>query len=117
MRKRNWAISVASLYFVLSNTVFCLGVTGRIDAFFWGLFSFLGYWPFSLVTRYVWRSMIDNLNIYDSYIPPFKLYAPHVVTYAFDVVLGTLWWAAIVYCALSALSRVNKWRENRKPEI
>jgi hypothetical protein len=107
MRKAGLSVWAAGFYFLISSIVFFLGASGKIDGFFWGFLSFIIDWPFSVMTRYVWRNWIDSLNLYDVYLTPLRLYAPHLIAFFLDVVLGTVWWWMVSFLILILSRRLR----------
>jgi hypothetical protein len=76
----------ALTYFVYANLVFWSGVTGHLDDFGWGILSFAGYFPASLIVQtYIAIPLDVRLGWREQYI----------VLYVTDVCMGTLWWFAI----------------------
>jgi hypothetical protein len=90
---------IALTYFIWSNLIFIAGVSGSIDAFFWGFFSFISDWPFSYVTEEIWKSVvgsppsIDNTNAFF-----LGLTRSQCLTYSLDVLAGTAWWWTLALC-------------------
>jgi hypothetical protein len=104
------SLVIAGTYFVYANIVFVLGVYRVIDVFVWGFLSYFSYWPFSRLTKEMWKIAITSLQPrYEVYIHIlwFKLYVPYCIDYGLNVILGTLWWVAISYFALSIAHRLR----------
>jgi hypothetical protein len=70
----------------------------------WGFLAFILYWPFSLVTEYAWSNWIGNQDVY---VTPLRLYAPHLIAFFLDVVLGTVWWWTVSYLVLILSHRLR----------
>ncbi|WP_395393835.1 hypothetical protein WBP07_01670 [Novosphingobium sp. BL-8A] len=86
----------AAVYFVYANCVFWAGFSGLIDSGFWGILSFIGYFPASLVQLLVVRPLVDVLDGRGM----------HIAIFMADVIFGTMWWFMV--------DRVWRKRQDRR---
>ncbi|MBU6268498.1 MAG: hypothetical protein KGN34_13215 [Sphingomonadales bacterium] len=88
-------LKIPAIYLAYSLLIFWAGTTGHIDEFLWGFLSWAGYLPLSECLRPCQEYILHRVFNGDISEQIYGLYTPHVITFIFDVVIGTFWWIIV----------------------